>query len=551
MSGIAGIVGGMDDLQQRLRRMLYEQRHRGKVAGSSYFAPFVDACIGLGCTGTMAGEATCNTRQPFADDSVSLVVVMDGDLYNCRELRSLLSHYHTFATDAPAEIVAKAYRHWGRDAFLHLEGVFALAIYDVLADTLLLARDRFGVKPLYYATHGGGLFFASEVNALFAAGLRRQLSVCRWAGYMIYSSYGFPYETFWEGVHQLPAGFMLCYNGYSLYERGWYDLQEEIGKLGQEKESSLKELFVCELERCAERSLSDVASCGFRIGDRVESQLLYRLAVHGIYAGKVLPLRELPGEDTACEYGTGWTVITPRRAIDELERMPEWIEEPFDGVESVVRAVLFRRAASCGMSVLCSGMGLDVMWQDVWDKSEVRYDYLSESPLFSPELAAVAHRPSYPHPFDDDAANMRYLDLYCERLPHILRFFDRSAAEAGVRVRMPFLASVLVVLSFVLPRVSSRARKELFDDCTMWRYAERYDRRESLPVWPVWLGGGLREWMADSLGDLRSSSVRDWFDVRALTQMQSDIAMGYPVDVALLWKCLALHRMLAADAPLW
>ena len=91
----------------------------------------------------------------------------------------------------------------------------------------------------------------------------------------------------------------------------------------------------------------------------------------------------------------------------------------------------------------------------------------------------------------------------------------------------------------------------LFDDCTMRRYAERYDRRESLPVWPVWLGGGLREWMADSLGDLRSSSVRDWFDVRALTQMQSDIAMGYPVDVALLWKCLALHRMLAADAPLW
>ncbi len=550
MGGIAGIVGGMDALEQRLRSMLHEQCHRGKIGDRVYIAPFVDTFIGLGHNAPVPAGMADNASQPFVDESVSLVVAMDGDLYNCRELRGILSHYYRFATDAAIEIVAKAYRHWGQEAFSRLEGVFALVIYDLLTDTLLLVRDRFGVKPLYYATKGGDLFFASEVNALFAAGLRRQLSVYRWAGYMTYSSYGCPYETFWDGVHQLPAGFMLCYNGYSLYERGWYDLQEEIEKLRQEKETSLKEFFVYELERCAERSLSDVESCGFRIGDRVESQLLYGLAVHGVYADKVLPWRELPGEDTACESGSGWTVVTTQRAIDELERMPEWLEEPFDGVESVVRSILFRRAAACGGAMLCSGVGLDVMWQDVWDKSEVQYDYLSASPLFSPELAALAFRPHYPHPFDNEAANMRYLDLYCERLPHILRFFDRSAAEAGVQVRMPFLASALVVLSFVLPEVSRRARKALFDDCTMWRYAVRYDRRESLPVWPVWLGGGLKEWIADSLGDLRSSSVRDWFDVKALTQMQADVGAGYPVDAALLWKCLALHRMLMADVSL-
>lgn len=192
------------------------------------------------------------------------------------------------------------------------------------------------------------------------------------------------------------------------------------------------------MERCAERSLSDVSICGFRIGDRVESQLLYGLAVHGIYADKVFPLREFPGEDTACEQKEGWTVITTRRAIAELERMPEWIEEPFDGVESIVRSILFRRASANNMNMLCSGVGLDVMWQDEWDKSEVQYDYCQVASLFAPEFAALARRPSYSHPFDDDAANMRYLDLYNERLPHILRFFDRSAAEAGVQLRMPF-----------------------------------------------------------------------------------------------------------------
>ena len=84
MSGIAGIVGGMDDLQQRLRRMLYEQRHRGKVAGSSYFAPFVDACIGLGCTGTMAGEATCNHGAPLSGARVVLGGGKDGHPFHWR-----------------------------------------------------------------------------------------------------------------------------------------------------------------------------------------------------------------------------------------------------------------------------------------------------------------------------------------------------------------------------------------------------------------------------------------------------------------------------------
>lgn len=105
---------------------------------------------------------------------------------------------------------------------------------------------------------------------------------------------------------------------------------------------------------------------------------------------------------------------------------------------------------------------------------------------------------------------------------------------------------MLVALSFVLPEVSHRVRRELFDDYTVQRYAVRYGRRKALPIWSAWLDGGLREWMADSLSDLRSSSVREWFNVKELTHMQSDVVAKSPVDVALLWKCLALHRMLVA-----
>ena len=552
MCGIAGIVGDIDSIEHRLARMSRAQSHRGSRDRGFWVSSFVDAQLGMAHNSMIISETEELVKQPFVDEETSLVVALDGDIYNFRDLRKVLSRYYAFTTDSSVEVFAKAFHRWGEECLLRIEGSFAVAIYDRSTDMLLLARDRFGVKPLYYATQRGNLFFASEIRTLFAAGLRKQISAERWAGYMIYSSYGSPYETFWEGIHQLPAGFLLRYNGYSLCEKSWYNLTDEVFSLVESRDAfRLGELLVDELERCTEKCLSDISSCGFRIAGRIESQLLHALAAHGAYEERIHAFtgilsnfsRERDGESGAIEQV--W--VTSVQAIDELERMLYWVEEPFDGTESVVRTAMFRQAGRGGTHVLCSGVGLDALWQDGWDKSEVKYDYLFSSNLFSASFVSLAIRPQYPHPFAEDCDNLRYLDLYCERIPHILRFFDKSSVAAGVQVRLPFLNNTLVALSFALPAVSRRNRKDIFDDCMKRRYDTSYARHEELSLMPTWLGGGMKEWIGDALADLRHGSVREWFDAKAIEQTWQNFGEGEPIDLALLWKLLSLRQQLYGE----
>ena len=171
MSGIAGIVGEIDDIEYRLAAMLRSQSHRGGDNKGFWVSSFVDSQLGLAHCGKTVSETEEDVRQPYVDEATWLVVAMEGEVYNYRELRNELSAHYTFVTDSSVEVISKAYHRWGKDFLLRLNGAFVVVIYDRDNDVLLLARDRFGVKPLYYATQRGSLFFASEVRSLFAAGV--------------------------------------------------------------------------------------------------------------------------------------------------------------------------------------------------------------------------------------------------------------------------------------------------------------------------------------------------------------------------------------------
>lgn len=544
MSGIAGIVGNIDNIEYRLAAMLRSMEHRGCNNNGFWVSSFVDSQLGLTHCGGVASETEEDVHQPYVDEDTSLVVALDGEIYNYRALRHELSPHYVFTTDSSVEVISKAYHRWGREFLMRLDGGFAIAIFDRARGVLFWARDRFGVKPLYYATQWGDLFFSSEIHALFAAGVRRSISPERWAGYMLYSSYGPAYSTFWEGVHQLPAGFWLEYNGYSMRESAWYNLHDEVAELVADYNvKQLAELFVDRLESCAEQSMSDVASCGLRVGGRVETQALHTIALQGQHIWKIHTFTsEMEGADEGNRATPVW--VTAAHAIEELERMVSWVEEPFDGTETLLRTAIFRSMFRDGVRVVCSGVGLDVLWQDHWDVTELHYNYLHENPLFSPSFVALSEKPDYLLRFADESDNMRYLDLYYERIPHILRFYDRSAAEVGVTVRAPFLDSRLVALSFALPMVSRLSRKELFDNCMMVRYNKSLRRGNACSVLPMWMSGGLKEWVGDALSDLRKSSVREWFDAKELDGMWVRFCEGSPLDVALLWKCISLHRQL-------
>ncbi len=141
-------------------------RHRGPDG----FGIFAGARCGLAHTRLSIIDIAGGT-QPLANEDGEVLVVYNGEIYNYRELRrELEAHGHRFCTQCDTEVLVHGYEQWG-EAMLHrLNGQFAFGIYDRRLESLFLARDRFGVRPLYYAVRGGDLYFASEIKALFASG---------------------------------------------------------------------------------------------------------------------------------------------------------------------------------------------------------------------------------------------------------------------------------------------------------------------------------------------------------------------------------------------
>lgn len=545
MSGIAGIVGVADDIELRLAAMLRSQEHRAMQGRGFWISSFDHHTMRLGVAhcGCSVSELNEDVRQPYVDDELQLIVVLEGDIYNCAPLREELRAHYTFDTDSAVELLAKAFHRWGDACLQYLEGAFVVVIYDRREDSLLLARDRFGVKPLYYTVCKGTLYFASEVRSLFAAGVERRLSTERWASYLLYSTYGPVHTTFWDGVYQLPAGSAMRYEGNYLDEFAWYNLHDDILEYVLDYDAvQLEYMLVEELRRVIDQSLCDVSCCALRVAGRVESQMLHHLADKSRHQWKI---HTFTGDiDRIGRQPTATPVwVTASHAVSELEQMSQWVEEPFDGSDSIVRTVMFRQVGREGVPVVISGVGLDVLWQDEWDITEHRYNYPVRHDLFTRVLSTYAELPCYKNHFSHDDDNMRYLELAYERIQHILRFFDRSAAEAGITVRLPFLDRRLVALSFALPMMSRSERRHLFGRC-LNNHKFTAERIEQHSFLSQWASGGMQEWVGDALSDMRRGSVREWFDARQLEHLWQEYRDGTLQDIALLWKCLSLHRQL-------
>ncbi|MCK4342484.1 MAG: asparagine synthase (glutamine-hydrolyzing) [Phycisphaerae bacterium] len=149
-------------------------------------------------------------HQPLANENETVWTVFNGEIYNFRELRTELEQQgHTFATRADSEVIVHLYEEHGEACFERLAGMFAIAIWDQRRGRLLLARDRFGKKPLTYIFHAGRLYFASELKAILALpGLPRELDPQSLHRYLIFQYVPAPHSIY-KGFRKLPPGHVL------------------------------------------------------------------------------------------------------------------------------------------------------------------------------------------------------------------------------------------------------------------------------------------------------------------------------------------------------
>lgn len=209
MCGICGVIGAepAERAEAVARRMMAAMRHRGPDDEGLLAAP--GATLGMR---RLSIIDIAGGQQPQFNEDGTVAVVFNGEIYNFRDLRQELeSKGHVFRTRSDTEAIVHAYEEWGEDCSHHLRGMFAFAVLDRRAGCshVLLARDRLGIKPLYYAWADGALFFASEVRALVASGrVAQRLSRPALGSYLLFGSVAEP-VTFVEGVSSLPPGHRL------------------------------------------------------------------------------------------------------------------------------------------------------------------------------------------------------------------------------------------------------------------------------------------------------------------------------------------------------
>jgi asparagine synthase (glutamine-hydrolysing) len=210
MCGIAGIIGEIaPNFESAVHAMTDAQAHRGPD-DAGFFRSADDPGVLLGFRRLAIIDLSPDGHQPMRDPLRGNVIVFNGEIYNHHELRAELESLgEVFQSRSDTEVLLRAYGRWGSEMLGRLRGMFAFALYDPSARSVLLARDRLGIKPLYYAELGKKLVFASELRAILASGLLekrlnpRALSSYAWNGFVVGP------ETIASGVKLLPAGTKL------------------------------------------------------------------------------------------------------------------------------------------------------------------------------------------------------------------------------------------------------------------------------------------------------------------------------------------------------
>jgi len=369
MCGIAGflVTGGVSPDRELLARMCTRLAHRGPD-GYGYFT---DARIALGHR-RLSIIDVAGGAQPLGNEDGSIQIVFNGEIYNYRELRAeLIARGHRFSTNSDTEVIVHLYEEKGERTPEYLNGMFAFAIWDTGRGELLLARDRFGKKPLYYTTGAGiEIAFASELKALVELpGFAGEVAPEAVADFLTFGYIPDP-RTIYRGVEKLPPAYTLVVRGGEVRLRKYWELEfrPEAGAGYERKRKELRELARDAVER---RLMSDVPLGAFLSGGLDSSTVVSLMAAcAGEPAGERVrsfsvgftskPYDEVEyARLVAARYRTEHAeeIVTPQ-VHEVLDALVEHFDEPF-GDPSAIPTLYLCRMTRRGVTVALSGDGGD------------------------------------------------------------------------------------------------------------------------------------------------------------------------------------------------
>jgi asparagine synthase (glutamine-hydrolysing) len=378
MCGISGVIGieSREASEPIVRRMLASIFHRGPDDEGVLAVPrFAAGTRRLSIIDLPGGG------QPVWNEAGTLAVLFNGEIYNFRVLRrELQSLGHRFRTLSDTEVIVHAYEAWGNDCVQHLDGMFAFAIVELAKGNedrpvrVFLARDRLGIKPLYYAVRDGIFYFASEVRALVASGrIDPRISAEALPSYLLFGSVAEP-STFVEQVFSLPPGCWLSFNPQSpvrtVEPQSYWNIESRLPLYAPSRGNIPAARVRALLEKSVESHLVADVPVGVFLSGGIDSTVIAALASRaqrGIHTFTVaFPEAEFSEAEiarrTAKALGTSHSEvsISDQQMVSRLDEAIAAFDQPSaDGVNTYFVSWAARQS---GLKVALSGLGSDELF---------------------------------------------------------------------------------------------------------------------------------------------------------------------------------------------
>lgn len=372
MCGITGILA-FNEIGRFSLINLQNATNALAARGPDWEDSYISFWAGLGHRRLSIIDTSPTGNQPISDHTGRYTIVFNGEIYNYKTLREkLFQKGISFRSQSDTEVLLYAYITWGSSALELLHGFFAFAIYDSQENSLFLARDRYGVKPLLYYLDEDRFLFASEMKALVQYGIEKKINLVALRHYLHLNYIPAPHTIF-ENVYKLPPAHYAKVKNGQIHITPYYHIpkhftEKPISLSYEQQKRHLKKLLTNAIRK---RLVADVPVGAFLSGG-VDSSIAVALASQevenlqtfsiGYYDNKFFD-ETLYAETAAKHFRTKHTTfkLSNKDLLDHLESMLNYLDEPFAD-SSALPVFILSKFVKQHVKVAISGDGADEMW---------------------------------------------------------------------------------------------------------------------------------------------------------------------------------------------
>ncbi len=510
---MCGIIGTNTPISTKLFEMALDSlKNRGPDSRDIY--QDTDSPIKLGhCRLSIVGLGE-QGRQPMRSVDGRYYLVFNGEIYNYIELKQILEKKYSFRTNTDTEVLLYSFIEWKEECVKRFNGMYSFAIFDTKTKDFFCARDRLGIKPFYYCESEKGFSFASEIKALIALGIKKEINYELIYDYISFGLYDHTNETFFKGVKSLPAGHYLMYKNGNVYIEKYWDLDNPVIDYAEYTYEELQDKLRNLLEDSIKLRFRSDVPVGMNLSSGLDSNSilffakkvanssmdLFSICVKNEKYNEELFIEKIISEKQKKRWYrsyTDWSDI-PRLAY-EMQKIQD---QPFGGIPTIIYGELCKEIKKTNTIVVLEGQGGDELFagykyylpsyfKDLFLKNNQKeienwITYFSQtnstsrdeamklikkiinkntstlSQDMSKQLATSVlsldfidkykdRSPLLVKKFDSHLLNAQYRDIKYTKLPRVLRFNDHASMAYGLELRLPFLDYRFVEFAFFLP----------------------------------------------------------------------------------------------------